>query len=374
MLLTETSSNLMRRPADEHFASMAHIIAHANTAKARSHEADVNFAMGLFTVQDDKLEFDVDGINKPFDMSNWSLNQLATLTGLPMRAIEAIAAKKRMDLVAQNLNVLLPRGIENDRKVFYEDRGGDTYHLRSINGSAYSRIYDADVLHAINEWLLPAGMVPALPTMNTDAQQNNIMGNNKPALFRGERDSHCFFYSDQNPGDDGLGGMRLGLMFTNSEVGTSSFKWSTFYFRDMCANFLIWDASRVKAKRVIHRGNIAPKWNEFQRDIQTIYANAVSAQGADMDRFQRAAQTVFAGDGSPTRDNKGKAAERLNKQFGMTGKAAKAAVDAALMPINGNDLSFWSVANGVTWTAKETSRAAQMVEDGMVAKKILLAV
>jgi hypothetical protein len=373
MMLSETSNNLMRRPADEHFESMAAIMEHANTAKARSHEVDVDFRMGLFTEADGKLEFDVDGINKPLDLSNWSLNQLATLTGLPMRAIEAIAAKGRMDLVAQNLNVLLPRG-DDTRKLFMEDRGGDTYHLRSVNGSAYSRIYDAEVLQAINEWLLPAGMIPALPTMNTDAQQNNIMGNNKPALFRGERDSHCFFYSDQNPGDDGLGGLRLGLMFTNSEVGTSSFKWSTFYFRDMCANFLIWNASNIKRKRVIHRGNIAPKWHEFQRDIQKIYADANKQKANDLNRFQEAARTMFAGDGSPTLENKDKAAHRLNKQFGATAKQAKAIVAAALDPINGGNLSFWSLANGATWIAKETSRAAQMVEDSAIASNILMAV
>jgi hypothetical protein len=372
-MLHETSNNLMRRPADEHFADMRSIMAHANAAKARSHEVETNLDMGLFTETDGKLAFDVDGVNKPFDLSNWSLNQIATLTGLPMRAIEAITEKGRMDLVAQNLNVLLPRNGEA-RKVFYEDRGGDTYHLRSINGTTYSRLYDAEVLQAINEWLLPAGLIPALPTMNTDAQRNNIMGNNKPALFRGERDSHCFFYSDQNPGDDGLGGLRLGLMFTNSEVGTSSFKWSTFYFRDMCANFLIWDASRIKRKRVIHRGNIAPKWHEFQHDIRTIYNDAMARKGEDLLTFETAAKTMFAGDGSMTEDNKAKAAQRLNKSFGMSAKASKAAIEAATMPINGGNLSFWSVANGVTWNAKETSRAGQMVEDSAVAQKVLLAV
>ncbi|MEN8151833.1 MAG: hypothetical protein ABFS86_18610, partial [Planctomycetota bacterium] len=53
-------------------------------------------------------------------------------------------------------------------------------------------------------WLLGSGFVPAVPTINTDAFGTNVMGNTKPALFRSDRDMFSFFYSDQDPGDDGF--------------------------------------------------------------------------------------------------------------------------------------------------------------------------
>lgn len=371
-LLHETSRNLMNRPADEHFGSMREIMDDAEQSRVRSTSVDAEIDRSLFHVQDDRVLWDVDAIDRPLRLSHFAMSQLATMTGMAMRTAGGLVDKGRSDLMAQCLNVLLERNGDK-RHIFYEDRGGDTYHLRSVNGTSYSRIYDAEVLRAINEWLLPSGMIPALPTMNTNANRDNIMGNNKPALFRGEQDSHCFFYSDKDP-DDGLGGMRLGLMFTNSEVGTSSFKWSTFYFRDMCANFLIWGVQGVKQKRVIHRGNVRPRWNEFKRDIQTIYANAMARKGEDIARFERAAATAFAGDSSPTQNNRDSAAKRLNKSFGMSAKAAHAVVESALNPINGGDLSVWSIANGITWNAKETTRAGQMIDDSAIARKLLLTV
>src|SRR5262249_16799483 len=71
-------------------------------------------------------------------------------------------------------------------------------------------------------------VAPAMPTVNTDEKGTNLLGNTKPALFRSDRDSFAFFYGDKAPGDDGLGGMRKGIVVYNSEVGAKSFGFSTF--------------------------------------------------------------------------------------------------------------------------------------------------
>ena len=125
-------------------------------------------------------------------------------------------------------------------------------NLRAVTSDRYERVWDADVYDQVDRWLLPNGFIPAVPTINTDAQGTNILGNTKPALFRSDRDSFAFFYGDKSPGDDGFGGLRRGVVVYNSEVGAKSFGFSTFYFREVCANFLIWDATGVKARRARH--------------------------------------------------------------------------------------------------------------------------
>jgi hypothetical protein len=303
------------------------------------------------------------------------LGQFAAEGGVPLRTLDKLSEDGDLDLTVQVLNKLMTReGV--DRKLFIESQKDNGDIGRSINGTGYTRLYDSIVLSEVDRWLIPVGFVPALPTMNTDAQQNNIMGNNKPALFRGDRDTFCFFYGDGDTPSDGLGGMRYGIMTWNSEVGAKKFGWSTFYFRDMCANFLIWGAQGVQENAFIHRGNIwdEKRWGEFQLDIQRIYEEAEKRRGRDLKVFAKAAETAFVGDGSATEANKGLAKERLNDRFKLTGKRSEAVVRAALNPLNGGDLSVWSIVNGVTWDAKETTRASQMVDDSKVVKRILATV
>ena len=71
------------------------------------------------------------------------------------------------------------------------------------------------------------------------AARTNAKGNTKPALFRSDRDSFSFFYSDRTPHDP-FGGLRKGVMVFNSEVGAKCLGFATFLFRDVCSNFMIW--------------------------------------------------------------------------------------------------------------------------------------
>jgi hypothetical protein len=375
-LLNEASSNLFNRPPDEHFGSMQEIMDHATNAMNRSREVVVDQDKLYFcnTHNDIGLVVDQDDTGMVFP-NNYMLTQFATEAGIPMKSLNRLSEDGDLDLTVKVLNKLMARQ-GDERKLFIESQNDAGDIGRSVNGTGYTRLYDAVALGEVNRWLLPVGYIPALPTMNTDEQQNNIMGNNKPALFRGDRDTFCFFYhSDDSPSDD-LGGMRQGIMVWNSEVGAKSFGWSTFYFRDMCANFLIWGASNQQTRKFVHRGNIwdAKRWGEFQLDIQRLYEESEKRRGKDLEVFAKAAQTAFAGDGSATDANKSLAKEYLNNKFRLSGKRAEAIVKAALNPVNGGDLSVWSIVNGVTWDSKETTRVSQMVGDSAVVSKILATV
>src|SRR5690606_4567040 len=158
---------------------------------------------------------------------------------------------------------------------------------------------------------LPDGrFVPAVPTINTDALGTNIRGNTKPALFRSDRDSFCFFYSEKRPDDDGLGGMRKGIFVHNSEVGSKAFGFGSFYFREMCSNFLIWDATQVKRRRAIHKGSLTNVWKDFK--LELIEARG-EVEPLAMEAFCRASETPFVDDGSASSRNMELAAERLTK-------------------------------------------------------------
>ncbi len=290
----------------------------------------------------------------------WSISQIAASCRVPVYVLEQL----RTDTAVRVLNETYPRSELSERLALVEHG-----RLRALTSSAYSRLWDVHVLGEVHRWLLPDGrFVPALPTINTDEVGSNVRGNNKPALFRGDRDSFAFFYSSKRPGDDGLGGLRKGIVVHNSEVGARSFGYETFYFREMCANFLIWDARQVVRRRAIHKGSLDRVFREFKLDL--IEASAEIEQ-QELDVFRRAAVAPFAGDGSPTQANRESAEERLQREFGATRSVARRAVEAALSPENPGNLSLWGIANGITSVAKQEAWAGSMADLSVQAGRVL---
>ena len=98
---------------------------------------------------------------------------------------------------------------------------------------------------------------------------------------------------------------------------------------------------------------------DVSKNFQTRYTD-------DLVTFNLAAQTPFAAD-----DNA--AVERLNKSFKMSASNARAAVMAAKKNQNsyGLPLSIWNIALGIAWEAGQTGRAESLVDDTMVATKMM---
>src|SRR5439155_12859540 len=156
----------------------------------------------------------------------------------------------------------------------------------------------------------------------------NILSNTKPALFRSDRDSFSFFYGDKEPGDDGLGGLRKGIVVFNSEVGAKSFGFSTFYFREMCANFLVWDASGVEHRRARHTSAVRDLFREFREDLQEIGAVLTTAE---LDVFEKARTTRFVPQGPSERED---AVRRLVRDFRLPEADALEVADLVRSPEN----------------------------------------
>ncbi|MBI5851762.1 MAG: hypothetical protein HZB39_12160 [Planctomycetes bacterium] len=359
MLLTDASVNLFTRPMDEHFASFPELMQRCHTSRQAGREVPSDAKRILFLNRNDKLSVVV-GDDHEVVPTAWSLSQIAASCRVPVYVLEQL----KTDTAVRVLNETYPRSELSERLALVENG-----RLRALTSSSYSRLWDVHVLGEIHRWLLPDGrFVPAMPTVNTDQVGTNLRGNNKPALFRGDRDSFTFFYSSKRPGDDGLGGLRKGIVVYNSEVGARSFGYETFYFREMCANFLIWDARQVVRRRAIHKGSLDRVFREFKLDL--IEASAEIEQH-ELDVFRRAAEISFAGDGSPTKENREAAEERLQREFGATKTMSRRAVEAALNPENPGDLSLWGIANGFTSIAKLETWAGSMADLSVQAGRVL---
>lgn len=249
---------------------------------------------------------------------------------------------------------------------------GEAKVCRSITTGMYARVWDAELLDQVDRWLLPTGFAPAVPTINQTYAKKNPDGTLKPALFMGDRSSHFFFYRDAKPGDDGLGGLRRGFLISNSEVGARALRWTTCYFRDLCANFIIWNATKVKERRVRHMQKaVAVGVPDLIREMQSV-SGEVSA--LLYDAMSRAQHAEFVTEKSDI-GRRTEAIKRLRNGFGLTKERAERAVTAAAMPENlsknGNVWSVFSIVQGVSFIAKREETADEMVALGETAGRIL---
>lgn len=371
-VMTEASRQLFSRPADEHFASQSDYMADAVRSMETGQEIICKELIVIGREPDDpagpfSIQLDTGQTVVP---NHYSLQQLCSLARIPIGALQRISPKTG----AQALNESLRHDAKGTGALVLLERESDgTDRVRSITSEGYSRVWDAEWIREVDRWLFPQGYIAAVPTINTDADRRNIFGNSKPALFRGDRDSFAFYYTEPDPAGQDFGGLRRGAMFWNSEVGHRSIGYATILFRDICANFLIWDAQAIQKRRRVHRGDMRPFFLEMRAAMQDL---SRELEPVELQRLERSIQTAFAGDGSPTDANKERARRRLTREFRLTRQLAIDAVEATALPVNATELplSYWSVANAVTWEAKDTKFASHVMELGQVQRDILQAV
>lgn len=351
--LTIAQRHLFTRPPEEHFPDLPTLRADAIDQKVRCATVDARDTDILVCEDGESVRFG----DVQLRLSHYSMGQLAGMARVPMPLLERLDVSTRVRV----LNQTLPR---NRRyRTALVDRG----HMRCLTSDRYERVWDADIVGEVERWLLPNGFVPAKPTINTDDRGTNLMGNNKPALFRSDRDSFFFFYGEKSSGEAGFGGLRKGVVVYNSEVGAKSFGFSTFYFREMCSNFLIWDATGVKARRARHTGAVIGVVREFREDLQQIGAVLTTAE---LDAFEQARTVRFVPEGSSEREQ---AIRRLVREFRLPEADATAAADLVRAPENPGEFTVWGVVNGITSAAKAMAYAGDRADFSTVAGEVLAA-
>jgi hypothetical protein len=320
-VLTAANHELFRRPPEEQFGSFEELRTSAAEQRKRCREVECREREVLFS--ESGLVHLGDHTVSP---THYSMTQLATMARVPMALLERLRPETR----ASVLNQTFPRGRKHKAGLAEGD------DLRCVTSDRFERVWDEELYDTLDRWLLPSGFIPAVPTFNKGLDQ-------KPALFRSDRDSFAFFYSTEDP-HDAFGGLRKGVVVFNSEVGAKSLGYSTFIFREVCGNFLIWGAEGVTERKKRHTSTVRDLFNEFDRELRTI-SNQVSP--LEYAVIEKAARAPFVESGRPE-----DAAKRLQKEFGIPRDLVPEVLEAVHLPENPGDLSVWGVVNGLTSVAK----------------------
>lgn len=352
------------RPDDERYLSLEDLAAAVKTRRDQSEEKGVALEHLEVAPEDGEIVLK-DGFEKA-KMTNWTFSQLARRAGAPASYLRTLPAEFAVIPLMYSMTQA-PRG---DGKVLITDtreKGGflgrqtlgGMRTARALTSPSYGRIWDHDVVESLQSRLDPTvWMVPAASYTSSDPKRATT-------LYASDRDVFIFLVSPDHPievpGTNGGETMFRGFFAWNSETGSKTFGLSTFLYRYVCDNRIVWGAEQVTELRIRHTPSGPTR---FMREAQPYLQNYLESGTTETVAAIQAAQDKEVG------KNESEVVRWLTKNKGFTKTIAKAAAKAATEE-PGNPRSVWNLVQGLTASARDTKHADTRVSIESKAGKLL---
>lgn len=339
--LKRAHAELFRRTEDERYASLAalheHCVADRESSKDHWHPPQsFEPQIGEGTVG---LQLNGDGA---FALNLWSFSQLCSLAGVSKDTLNKLSP----DTVGRALRETIPSG----NKPLQALTTGE--QIRSIHGTQYSRLWNADLLAMLREFAV-------------DFEPPPKGFNGATGLYCGEQDMFCFLIDPAGWTEIGGQNFAPGFFVWNSEVGRRSVGVQTFWFQAVCQNHIVWDAVEVVEFTRKHTGNVAASLG----DIRRIISDLVAKRDARKDGFAAAIAKAM----SERVAEDGEEASKLLFRHGIPRHLVKQAV--ARIAQLGQAFTLWSLVDALTQLNGEVRYAGDRTEaDSQVAQLLALAV
>ncbi|MCA9168468.1 MAG: hypothetical protein KDB23_12415, partial [Planctomycetales bacterium] len=152
---------------------------------------------------------------------------------------------------------------------------------RSVHGTAYTRLFDEEVLSVVNEF--SDDFTPAPRGFN-----------GATGLYAGEQDMFCFLIDENSRIEIREESFAPGLFVWTSEVGKRSVGISTFWYQHVCSNHIVWDAIDVVECTRKHTANVHRCLNDMRSAIENLIAVRDQRRDAFAKTVDVAMDTRFA--------------------------------------------------------------------------------
>ena len=358
--INRASQEWVSRPEDQRFLSLEELKASVLQRKRESWTAtprcrDLRVlpteTQGLVVEAYDPTH----GERRQLAPTNWSFGQLAQYAGAPGSYLRKLPA----ELAAINLQWgLEQQPVRDDTLVLAQSNGH--HELRALTSTSYGRIWDHEVVEAVERvnqsgrWVIPA------------ASYTTTNPRRATTLYASDRDVFIFLVDPKNPITVGKDELFRGFYTWNSEVGSAVFGLTTFLYRYVCDNRIIWGATDVRELRIRHTGGAPERFAYEGQKYLARYAEESS---------QKIASTVFAAQNAEIPINKGKGdtVEGWLQSRGFTKAQAKGSVETARAE-EGQARSVWDIVNGITAYARSIANTNDRVDLEIQAGKLMEAV
>ena len=348
------------RPEDERFLTLeamhAATKAHADAARVQRVEwSDVK----LVPSGGENVSI-VGTSGVPAPLTNYAFGQLAGLAGAPTSYLRDLPAT----LAAENLNHGLRTKVGGSANFLFHQNGGGLV-LRAANTEIYSRLWDYQVIERLVDLSARHDLEPAGQTFNWGSDAFTPNADAPKALFASNHDMFAFLKSRERAIVDPTGKAHLfrGVIVSNSEVGDKALTIMGFNFRDVCCNFIIWGATELATVRFAHVGEIGRKWDEALVQVRRYFDADTSFEKA---RFEQVTKRIAG-----TKEELLDVLFGKKSTLGLTRKALTASYDAVVPDEDGDPLTAWGFAQGVTRHSQTVKYADERTELDRAAGKLL---
>jgi hypothetical protein len=364
------SSEWFSRPADERFLSLSELFASVNGRAERSWTRTVeSAAVRVEASRDDaeRLTLLLPGSDAPVAPTHWSFGQLASLVGAP--------ASYLRQLPAPLAGINLQYGLTSHRaeQVKTLETGDGRVELRAVTGPDYGRIYDRELVAAVQRiagngtgdtrWKVPGTLEWRTGTYNPHV---NIT-QDTTTLYASDRDVFLFLVDDLNPIEAGrLPNGEPDLYFRgfycwNSEVGAKTLGMASFFLRAVCQNRNLWGVEDFEEITIRHSKFAASR---FAREAAPALARFADSSPAPFINGIRAAraQVVARTDEDRT--------DFLRRRGFSKGEATKV-IETVLAEEGRKPDSVFDFVQGITALARDKTHQDARLDMETRAKRLL---
>ena len=353
--LHQASSEWATRPDDQRYLSIEDLKAAVEQRKADSWTLTTP-VQDLRVQVNDGLEVEAYDITRGeprmLKPTHWAFGQLAQYAQAPASYLR----KLPHELAAINLQWGLEHNPLRDESLVLGQTNGANV-LRSMTSTSYGRIWDREVVEAVERanhdgrW-----QVPAASYTSRDPKRATT-------LYASDRDVFIFLVDPQNPIDVGGETLFRGFYTWNSEVGAAAFGLTTFLYRTVCDNRIIWGATDVHELRVRHTSGAPERFAYEGSRYLRRYADEGSGRtvAAIKAAQEYEAPAVSKGEGGWT---------TWLRERGFTEAQAKNGISAAIAE-EGEARSLWDIVNGLTASARQIRHTDERVKVEAAAGRLM---
>lgn len=348
-VLTAASQEWATRPDDQRFLTLDDLADAVGRRKAESWTAvTAPAALRAFPNDGGGINFEVPnrmtGEVVSLEPTHWSFGQIASYAKAPAQFLRQLPP----ELAAINLQWGLENNPVRDNALVLGQSNGH-HAVRSMTSESYGRIWDAEVVEAVKRandngnW-----QVPAASYATTNPKRATT-------LYASDRDVFIFLVDPDHPIEHGGDVLFRGFYAWNSEVGSATFGLTTFLYRYVCDNRMIWGAEDVKELKIRHTKGAPDRFLQEGARYLKEYANASTARTVEA---IAKAKDFEIPDGASAKVNGGW--QQWLKDRGFTGNMAKEAVTMAKAE-QGEARSLWDIVQGITAVARANGKTDERV-------------
>lgn len=382
--LYAASKQWAERPDDQRFESIPEMIAATKHYAESAGQATVNLrALHVSAVDGENLAI-TGPTGQPALLTHWSFGQLASRLQTPPSYLRSLPPELSATLINHGLQNRTAK--DDSAKLLIHCNGSMV--CRAATTDSYARIWNHEILERIEPlmqygWQVPparpcrAGQAGSRKATEADVLRMSTrmkglgikVGDTiAPAgLYASDHDCFAFLVNESVTVEDGSeGGLCRGFFVSNSEVGAASLKFTSFLYRTVCGNHIVWGAKQVRELRIIHSGRNDQRYGaKLVGEIKAYGEESAKADQMKIDTCRR----------FELGDCKKDVLDRLFKIKVAPMKTLEAAWDDATRDYDetrsASPRTAWGMAQGLTHLSQQTNHADERNELDRAAGKVL---